>query len=120
MLETDASSDGLGAVLLQEGEDGKLHPIAYGSQSLTKAERNYHSGKTEFLTLKWAVTDHFKEYLIYQPFIVWTDNNPSLIFLPPLTSIHADIDGWPLLPTLTSPSNISVVGIMLPLMLSAG
>ena len=64
MLETDASSDGLGAVLLQEGEDGKLHPIAYGSQSLTKAERNYHSGKTKFLTLKWAVTDHFKEYLI--------------------------------------------------------
>ena len=31
ILETDMSSDGLGAVLLQEGEDGKLHPIAYGS-----------------------------------------------------------------------------------------
>ena len=31
MLETDASSNGLEAVLLQEGEDGKLHPIAYGS-----------------------------------------------------------------------------------------
>ena len=31
MLETDTSSDGLGAVLLQEGEDGKLHPVAYGS-----------------------------------------------------------------------------------------
>ena len=31
MLETDASSDRLGAVLLQEGEDGKLHPVAYGS-----------------------------------------------------------------------------------------
>ena len=31
MLETDVSSDGLGAVLLQEGEDGKLHPIDYGS-----------------------------------------------------------------------------------------
>ena len=76
VLETDASSNGLGAVLLQEGEDGKLHPIAYGSQSLTKADRNYHSGKTEFLTLKWAITDHFKEYLIYQPFVVWTDNNP--------------------------------------------
>ena len=55
VLETDASSDGLGAVLLQEGEDGKLHPIAYRSQSLTKAERNYHLGKTKFLTLKWAI-----------------------------------------------------------------
>ena len=75
VLETDASSDGLGAVLLQEGEDGKLHPIAYGSQSLTKTERNYHLGKTEFLALKWAIMDHFKEYLIYQAFIVWTDNN---------------------------------------------
>ena len=84
MLETDASSNGLGAVLLQEGEDGKLHPIAYRSQSLTKAERNYHSGKTEFLTLKWAIMDHFKEYLIYQPFVVWTDNNPlTYLFTTP-------------------------------------
>ena len=84
VLETDASSDGLGAVLLQEGEDGKLHPIAYGSQSLTKAEKNYHSGKTEFLALKWAIMDHFKEYLIYQPFVVHTDNNPlTYLFTTP-------------------------------------
>ena len=84
MLETNASSNGLGEVLLQEREDGKLHPIAYGSQSLTKAERKYHSGKTEFLVLKWAITDHFKEYLIYQPFIVWTDNNPlNYLFTTP-------------------------------------
>ena len=84
VLETDASSDGLGAVLLQEGKDGKLHPIAYRSQSLTKAERNYHSGKTKFLMLKWAITDHFKEYLIYQPFVVWTDNNPlTYLFTTP-------------------------------------
>ena len=84
VLETDASCDVLGAVLLQEGEDGKLHPVAYGSQSLTKAERNYHSGKTKFLVLKWAVTDYFKEYLIYQPFVVHTDNNPlTYLFTTP-------------------------------------
>ena len=63
-------------VLLQKGEDGKLHPIAYGSQLLTKAKKNYQLGKAKFLTLKWAMTDHFKVYLIYQPFVVCTDNNP--------------------------------------------
>ena len=121
MLETDASSNGLGAILLQEGEDGKLHPIAYGSQSLTKAERNYHSGKTEFLTLKWAITDHFKEYLIYQPFVICTDNNPlTYLFHHPPTSMPVGINGWLPSPILTSPWSTSMVEIMLLLMLSAG
>ena len=29
----------------------------------------------EFLALKWAIMEHFKEYLLYQPFLVKTDNN---------------------------------------------
>ena len=52
MLETEASKDGLGAVLLQKGEDGKYHPITYGSKALSKSEKNYHSSKLEFLALK--------------------------------------------------------------------
>ena len=32
--------------------------------------------KLEFLALKWAIMEHFKEYLLYQPFLVKTDNNP--------------------------------------------
>ena len=39
-------------------------------------EENYHSTKLEFLALKWEVTEHFKEYLSYQPFLFRTDNNP--------------------------------------------
>ena len=39
-------------------------------------EKNYHSTKLEFLALKWAITEHFKEYLLYQPFLVKMDNNP--------------------------------------------
>ena len=58
LLEMDASKDGLGAVLLQKGTNGKYHPIAYGRKALTKSERNYHSSKLEFLALKWAVTEH--------------------------------------------------------------
>ena len=56
-----------------------MRVIGYGSRSLTKAERNYHlhSGKLEFLALKWAVCEHFRDYLYYAPhFVIYTDNNP--------------------------------------------
>ena len=49
VLETDASGIGLGAVLLQEQEDGKLHPVAYASRALHRSQKNYHSSKLEFL-----------------------------------------------------------------------
>ena len=75
LLETDASKEGLGTVLSQKQEDGWFHPVAYGSQVLTTHEKNYHSTKLEFLVLKWAITEHFKEFLLYQPFLVRTDNN---------------------------------------------
>ena len=75
LLKTDASKEGLGAVLSQKQEDGWFHPVAYGSRALTMHEKNYHSTKLEFLVLKWAVTEHFREYLQYQPFMVKTDNN---------------------------------------------
>ena len=76
LLEMDASKEGLGVVLSQKQSDGRYHPIAFGSCSLTPSEKNYHSSKLEFLALKWSVTEHFKEYLAYVPFVVQTDNNP--------------------------------------------
>ena len=38
--------------------------------------RTPHLTKLDFLALKWVVTEHIKEYLPYQPFLVKTDNNP--------------------------------------------
>ena len=52
------------------------HPVAYDSRALMPHEKNYHLTKLEFLALKWAEMEHFKEYLPYQPFLVKTDNNP--------------------------------------------
>ena len=76
LLETDASIEGLGAVLSQKQDDDRYHPIAYASSGLKGGELKYHSSKLEFLALKWAVTEQFREYLQYQPFLVHTDNNP--------------------------------------------
>ena len=52
MLKTDASKEGLGAMLSQKQSDGCYHLVAFGSCSLTPSEKNYHSSKLEFLTLK--------------------------------------------------------------------
>ena len=82
-LHTDANKDGLGSVLYQN-QDGVMKVIAYGSRALSPAEKNYHphAGKLEFLSLKWAVTDHFRDYLYYSPeFTVFTGNNPLTYIL---------------------------------------
>ena len=75
LLKTDTSKEGLGAMLSQKQSDGCYHPVAFGSHSLMPLEKNYHSTKLEFLTLKWSITEHFKEYLTYLPFMVQMDNN---------------------------------------------
>ena len=51
-VHTDASEQGLGAVLYQDQDDGTTRVIAYASQNLTKSEKRYHSSKLEFLALK--------------------------------------------------------------------
>ena len=61
-LETDASSEGLGAVLSQKQPDGKWHPIAFGSSELKGGEAKYHSLKLEFLALKWQM-GHYRTVL---------------------------------------------------------
>ena len=81
ILHTDSSTDGLGAVLYQKQKEG-TRVIAYASRALTASEANYAPHKLEFLALKWAVTDKFKEYLYGGNwFEVYTDNNPLTYIL---------------------------------------
>ena len=79
ILETDASLKGLGALLSQQENTGKVHIIAYASQTLRPFEQsmnNYSSAKLELLALKWAVTEKFRDYFLGSKFTVNTDNNP--------------------------------------------
>ena len=93
LLKTDASKRGLGAVLSQKQAGRHYHPVAYGSQALTAHEKNYYSMKLEFMVLKWAVMEHFKEYLLYQPFLVRTDNNP-LMYIMTTPNLDATGHQW--------------------------
>ena len=83
VLNCDASGHGLGAVLYQKQKD-KMRVLSYASRTLSDAEKNYylHSGKLEFLALKWSVTDKFSDYLGHgAKCTVFTDNNPLTYIL---------------------------------------
>ncbi|GFX67367.1 transposon Tf2-8 polyprotein [Trichonephila clavipes] len=58
-LHTDAYKQGYGAILLQEAEDGKLHPVYYMSKKTNTAEENISEdyAKKELITriARWAL-----------------------------------------------------------------
>ena len=92
---TDASEEGLGAILYQK-QNGKMRVIGYASRTLNPAEQKYylHSGKSEFLALKWAITEHFQDYLLYAlSFTVYTDNN-QLTYVMMTAKLNATGHRW--------------------------
>ena len=71
LLDTDASQEGIGAVLSQE-IDGQLERvIAYASRALSKAEQKYSVTKKEVLAVVTFV-HHFRSYLLGQHFLLQT------------------------------------------------
>lgn len=69
-IQCDASKDGLGYCLLQDGK-----PIAYGSKSLTNAQRNYGQIEKEFLAILSAF-QRFHHYIYGREVIVQMDHKP--------------------------------------------
>lgn len=79
-VHTDASNYGVGAMLTQT-LNGKEHPIAYMSRSLTGAEKNYSITERETLAVLTAV-EHWRCYLENgQTFTVYTDHSALKWFL---------------------------------------
>ena len=67
VLHTDASRDGLGA-LLYNIQDGQKRVIAYASKGLSKSEWNYPVHKLEFLALNGPLLKHFMRVYMVQNF----------------------------------------------------
>ena len=74
MLETDASIQGLGAVLAQRQGDGSVKLVVYASRSLQAHERNYGITELEGLGVVWALK-HFRTYLYGHHCDVFTDHS---------------------------------------------
>ena len=91
ILQTDASSTGLGAVLLQEHE-GEKWPVAYASRKLSDAEKRYSVIERECLAIVWA-TKKFYPYLYGKPFVLETDHRP-LTYLDTAKPLNGRLMRW--------------------------
>ena len=91
ILDTDASTYGLGAVLSQQFADGEK-VIAYASRTLTKAERQYCTTRREMLALVWG-TRQFRSYLYGRAFQARTDHN-SLRWLHNFREPEGQVARW--------------------------
>jgi len=93
VLQTDASDEGIGAILCQDQGQG-LQPISCASKKLTKPERNYSTIEKECLALVWGV-QKFQQYLYGRTFVVQTDHRP-LQYLQQARNTNSRLMRWAL------------------------
>ncbi|GBM66799.1 Transposon Ty3-I Gag-Pol polyprotein [Araneus ventricosus] len=91
ILDTDASNEGIGAVLSQNiGNEERV--IAYFSKSLGKPERNYCVTRKELLAIVKSI-EHFHHYLYGRKFLLRTDH-ASLRWLLNFKEPEGQIARW--------------------------
>ena len=71
---TDASSYGIGAVLMQQIQGQHPHVIAFASRVLNTAESNYSVTHLEALAVVWSLK-HFRDIIYNYPITVYTDHS---------------------------------------------
>eukprot|EP00731_Ephydatia_muelleri_P023718 Em0015g1301a len=92
ILDTDASENGIGAVLSQGQDDGSECVIAYASRSLSRQEQRYCVTRRELLAVVEFV-HHFRCYLLGQHFTLRTDHG-SLIWIQNFREPEGQLARW--------------------------
>ncbi len=76
LVSSDASSYGMGGVIMQEDDDGNRRPVAFVSRTMTECEKRYAQIEKELLGVVWAC-ERFSRYLIgLDKFRIITDHKP--------------------------------------------
>lgn len=91
-LATDASFDGIAAILFQRVETSD-HIIECASRSLTMSERNYSATKIELLAVIFGLK-RFRQYLIGQRFTLYTDHSALTSLFRAKFDFNVLINGW--------------------------
>lgn len=94
VLECDASNYGLGFILSQRDDNGRLRVVAFGSRALTSQERNYSATERECL----AVLEGIKKYHIYLHGTYFTviTNHKALVWLMTHKDPNSKLMRWAL------------------------
>lgn len=74
-IHTDASLEGIGAVLKQTQPNGKEKPVAYFSKKLNEVQKKKKAIYLECLAIKEAIR-YWQYWLIGQSFTVYSDHKP--------------------------------------------
>lgn len=91
-LRTDASHAGIGAILLQKDAKNDLHPIAYLSRSLSKAEKNYTISEIEALAVIWSLK--YLRHLIYGRHVTIVSDHHALCYLKRIKEATGKLARW--------------------------
>lgn len=91
ILDTDASYNTIGAVLLQV-QDRQEKVICYASHVLLKPQRKYCTTRKELLAVV-KFCRHFRHYLLGRRFTLRTYHN-SLVWLLRFKHIEGQLDRW--------------------------
>ena len=87
-MACDASQYGVGAVISHTMPHGSERPIAYGSSTLSKAEKNYAQIEKEALAIIFEIKT-FHQYVYGRRFKLLTDHKPLTTILSPKASLPA-------------------------------
>ena len=83
IINTDASTHGYSYVLMQYGDDDKLHVVCYGAQATTRAQARYTAAELELIAVTLALKA-YECFAIHRKVTVLTDNTRVL-----------HLDKWP-------------------------